>query len=868
LVIVSGTRLGPYEVLSPLGAGGMGEVYRARDTRLSREVALKVLPTELSADAERLSRFEQEARSASALNHPNIVVVYDVGRSETTSWIAMELIEGKTLRGLLADGPLPERRLLQIAAQAADGLARAHSAGIVHRDLKPENLMISRDGFVKILDFGLVKLAPAGAEGLSEMPTAAPRQTASGVLLGTVGYMSPEQASGRPVDFRSDQFSFGSILYEMVTGRRAFSRPTAAETLAAIIREEPKAITAAELRGTLPLGWLLQRCLAKEPEERYASTRDLARDLANLRDHVSEAGGAPVDVLPAPKARRRIAGPLAGLALLLAGVFLAGRWSGLLGRESVHRQPVFHQLTFRHGNIFSARFAPDGHTVLYGAAWEGMPARVFAARSGSAESSPLALPDADIFSISSSGELLLSLNHRYREGFASRGTLAQAPLAGGAPREMLEEVAGADWAPDGSRLAAVRQVGGKYQLEFPAGRVIYSSPGWISHPRVSPAGDSVAFLDHGSFIGDDRGSVAILGVDGRKKTLSKEWTAVQGLAWSPSGREVWFTAADTGVVRRLYAVSPDRQTRLVLQVPGSLTLHDIFGDGRVLLTRDTLRAGVLAAGPSDAKERDLSWYDFSTVSDLSDDGKTMLLSEQGGGGGPSYAVYLRQMDGSPAVRLGEGFALALSPDKRWALSLLLGSEQELILLPTGTGEARRLPRGPIRSYGYDAKFLPHGEAIVFYGRVSSGLRRLWVQDLKGGEPRALTSEGVDLAHDSQAVSPDGQTVAAAGADGRLWLYPVGGGKPLPIPGSDGKQRPATWSSDGISLFTFEHEGSFALVHRIDARTGRTDLWKKLAPADPAGIIQILDVNIDPSGRTHAYTYVRILSDLYIAEGLR
>jgi hypothetical protein len=281
-----------------------------------------------------------------------------------------------------------------------------------------------------------------------------------------------------------------------------------------------------------------------------------------------------------------------------------------------------------------------------------------------------------------------------------------------------------------------------------------------------------------------------------------------------------------------------------------------------------LRAGVLAAGPSDAKERDLSWHDFSTVSDLSEDGKTLLLSEQGGGGGPSYAVYLRPMDGSPAVRLGEGFALALSPDKRWALSLLLGSAQELILLPTGTGEARKLPRGPILSYGYEAKFLPHGEAIVFYGRVSSGLGRLWVQDLKGGEPRALTPEGVDIAHDSHAVSPDSRTVAAAGADGRLWLYPVGGGKPFPIPGSDGKQRPANWSADGLSFFTLEQRGSFALVHRIDARTGRTDLWKKLAPADPAGIIQILDVTIAPGGRTYAYTYMRILSDLYIAEGLR
>jgi Tol biopolymer transport system component len=431
---------------------------------------------------------------------------------------------------------------------------------------------------------------------------------------------------------------------------------------------------------------------------------------------------------------------------------------------------------------------------------------------------------------------------------------------------MLEDVADADWTPDGSRLAVTRRLGGKYQLEFPMGRVLYSTPGWISHPRVSPAGDAIAFLDHPLFSGDDRGSVAVVHADGRKQVLSKEWLAVQGLAWSPSGQEVWFTAADAGVARRLYAVNLSGQTRLLLQVPGSLTLHDIFRDGRVLLTRDTLRCGILALSPPEAKERDLSWHDFSSVMDLSADGKTILLSEQGGGGGPSYAVYLRQMDGSPAVRLGEGLALALSPDKKWALSLLLTSPPELVLQPTGTGEPRRLARGPIQGYGYDANFFPDGKAILFTGRASSGRRRLWVQDLNGGEPRALTPEGIP--HGSQAVSPDGKTVAAAGPEGRVWLYPVGDGKPSPVPGSGGRGRPMAWNADGLSFFAYESAGSFASVYRIDARTGRTDLWKKLAPADPAGIIQILDVHVTSDGRSYAYSYLRFLSDLYIAEGLK
>src|SRR6266545_1977544 len=290
MTLAAGTRLGPYEVLSPLGAGGMGEVYRARDTRLGREVALKVLPRELSGDRDRLARFEQEARSASALNHPNIVTVHDIGQLEETPFIAMELVEGKTLRELSASEPLPMRKLLSIAPQIADGLAKAHAAGIVHRDLKPENLMVSKDGFGKILDFGLAKLVAPESGGVSAMPTLAKPETHPGTVMGTVAYMSPEQASGQPLDFRTDQFSLGSILYELVTGRRPFHGKTGPETLAAIIREEPKPIGELAPATPTPLRWIIERCLAKDPEERFNSTRDLARDLSSLRDHISEIG--------------------------------------------------------------------------------------------------------------------------------------------------------------------------------------------------------------------------------------------------------------------------------------------------------------------------------------------------------------------------------------------------------------------------------------------------------------------------------------------------------------------------------------------------------------------------------------------------
>src|ERR1700674_1938239 len=295
MALTSGTKLGPYEIQSPLGAGGMGGVYRARDPRLERSVAIKILPAAFSADCDRLDRFEQEARSASALNHPNIVTIYELGQDGSSHYIAMELVEGKTLRELLASGLLPMQKAIEIAAQVAEGLTKAHEAGITHRDLKPENLMVSNDGSVKILDFGLAKLA-SPRRGRSDMSTTS--LTSSGLVLGTVGYMSPEQAGGVPLDFRSDQFSFGLVLYEMVTGKRAFQRSTAAETLVAILREHPEPIGVHNPDVPAPLCWAIERCLAKEPDKRYVSTRDLARELAAIRDCFSEEPVREVETRP------------------------------------------------------------------------------------------------------------------------------------------------------------------------------------------------------------------------------------------------------------------------------------------------------------------------------------------------------------------------------------------------------------------------------------------------------------------------------------------------------------------------------------------------------------------------------------------
>ena len=378
MTLSAGKRLGPYEILSPLGAGGMGEVYKARDVRLDRWIALKILPPEVASDPDRLRRFEQEARAASALNHPNILSVYDVGSVDSTSYIVTELVEGRTLRDLLLPGPLPIKKLLDLAAQIAEGLASAHEAGIIHRDLKPANIMVSRDGFAKILDFGLAKLAdlreePEAAE--SKESTEKVSKTRPGALLGTVAYMSPEQVSGKRVDFRSDQFSFGALLYEMSTGRRAFRRETPIDTLVAILHEEPEPFEALNVRLPPPVRWVVERCLAKDPRERFTSTRDLARDLATLRIHLAEisgsAGAARPDGVPPGRFHRRTLVRASQVLLAIALIGGAYRLFSSRGGGSPVRlsllPPPDSSFNFNTAAPAPAAFSPDGARLVFGA---------------------------------------------------------------------------------------------------------------------------------------------------------------------------------------------------------------------------------------------------------------------------------------------------------------------------------------------------------------------------------------------------------------------------------------------------------------------------------------------------------------------
>ncbi len=859
----AGTHLGPYEILSLLGAGGMGEVYRARDGRLGREVAVKVLPASLSKDADRLGRFEQEARATGQLDHPNILAVHDLGTHEGCPYVVTELLEGETLREKLKAGELAPRKAVDYARQIAHGLAAAHEKGIVHRDLKPENLFITRDGRVKILDFGLAKLThPEGARGGETSLPTTPVATDPGVVMGTVGYMSPEQVRGKATDHRSDIFALGAILYEMLSGRRAFHCDSNAETMSAILKEDPPEISGTTRHVSPGLEAILNHCLEKDPEQRFQSARDVAFALEAVSgvSGASQAQQALAEVRPR-KAVWSLASGLAVLACL--GVAF------VLGRRSGERQaPTFQQLTFRRGTVWSARFTPDGQSILYSAAWEGKPPELFTTRRESPESARVDLPSSDLLAISSSGELALLLRPTSLSRFFYTGTLARAPIAGGAPREVLEDVQYADWSPNGRELAVVKTSGPrqKYTLEYPMGRVLYETAGWISHARISPDGEHVAFLDHAIAL-DDRGAVAVVDRAGKKTRLSADYSSADGLAWSPGRREIWYTAAEAGNNRVLWAVTLSGRRRLVTRVPGALTLQDISPSGQVLLTRDAQRRGIMGLVPGATTERDLSWLDWSFARAISPDGKTILFDEQGEAAGAKYFAYLRKTDGSPAVRLGEGYGVALSPDGKSALSIVpYASPPRVVLLPTGAGEAKPLTSAPFEARW--AGWLPNGKRVFILGHEPSHGDRLYVQELEGGKPKAITPEGAGEGIPSFFPSADGRSVLTRDPDGNARIYPVEGGEGRLVPFLTREDIPIRWTAGGRKIFVTQPMQRPLKVYQLDLVTGRKLLWKSIMPSDGAGVTSVGPLMMTPDARYYVYSYTRYLSDLYVVEGLK
>jgi serine/threonine protein kinase/Tol biopolymer transport system component len=834
----------------------MGEVYRARDTRLGRDVAVKVLPANWCGDPEPLRRFEQEARATAALNHANILAVFDVGQQDGSPYIVSELLEGESLRSRLRTGPLLVRKAVEYGIQIIRGLAAAHDRGIFHRDLKPENIFVTRDGHVKILDFGLAKLTlpdPATMVGLSAGPTL-DSATRQGAVLGTLGYMSPEQLRGAGGDVRSDLFSFGVVLYEMLSGERAFYGKTAADTISAVLREDPPDLTASGRDVPPILERIVRHCLEKDPAARFQSARDVAFDLEALSTISSSALATAVRT---QKARRTwlIPGLLgtAAVLLLVAGL-LIGRLSAPLPAL-----PVYHQLTFGRETVSSARFAPDQRTAIYSSARNGDANELFSVTPDSLASRSLGLKDTDVAAISPAGEMLLIQQQRELKDYARVGVLARAPLSGAAPRAVLNDVQDADWGPE-DKIAVAHFVGERFRLEYPMGHVLYETSGYISNVRVSPKGDLVAFADH-PVLGDNSGTVAVVDSSGRKRSLS----AVQGIigiAWAPSGKEVWFSGSIIGIAAQLNSVDLSGHGRVLARVPGSLAIYDIARDGRALLSHENWRASAMALGPGDSQERDLTVTDWTVVTALSPDGRQVLLGEEGSGSRSDYDIYVRSTDGSPPVRLGQGQGLDFSPDMKWVLaSLSLRVPRELFLIPLGPGEPQQITKDAIDHD--DARFLPNGKGVVFTGVEPGHKPRIYTQEIGGDSPHAISPEGV------RGVVPTADGKFVFGFADAVALYPIDDqGAPRPIRGMHLDDSMASVSPDGRSVLVVSVTRNSMNVFRLDLASGRRVLFKKIGPADPTGIAFTIGGAFTPDGKYYAYCYGRVLDELYAVDGMR
>ncbi len=845
ITLARGNKLGPYEIVELLGSGGMSDVYRARDPRIGRDVAIKVLRGS-AIDAAQVAAVTREARAAGSLNHPNILAVYDVATEGDVPYVVEELLEGETLRARLDRGLLPFRKAVDYAIQVAQALDSAHAKGIWHRDVKPANIFITRDGHVKLLDFGLAKITDAlPTDSTADLSD----ESHTGRVVGTAGYMSPDQVRGLPTDHRTDIFALGAVLYEMFTGARAFKRPSTVETMNAILTEEPIDPIALNARLPAAAAAVVRRCLEKNREERFQSARDLVFALQQL---LEPSSGALAQ-------RRRPPQPIKiTVAALSAGLILVSfALLALLTRQDV--APVFEQLTFHRGRIGGARFASEGRAVVYSGTREATTLEVWRIDlADSPQSRPLSYPESSDVLAARTGEFALSVRRSFLMGERFVGTLALAPAGGGSPRELTENVEDADWDPPGTHLAMVRstgEAGGQSWIEYD-GRTLHTTAGSIRFLRVSRDGQRLAFLEDPTRRGSS-GSVVTVDVrSGAVTRLTDNWDNARGLSWSPRGDEVWFTAAQPGLNRIVRGVNLRREQRVVFDAPGSLTLWDVTVDGRALLTRDEQRRSIVGAPPGGAVERDFSSFDESGLADLSADGRWILFKDR-------FGVFLRETMGTQLTNLGlaDAFPDQISPDGRTVLATI-PSPPQLILIPTGPGSPTVLPSHDIVAHS-GAFWFPDGRQIFFSGSTPGRPLRSYVQDISGGAPRPLTPEGTR----ALSISPDGHTLAAIGPDDGISLWPAAGGASRHVQGSQRGDRPVAWSADGRSLWLFRRGEVPTQVERLDIASGRRELWRTLLPQDAAGVYSIIEFRVTPTGHSYFYSYTRLLSQLFLVSGL-
>jgi eukaryotic-like serine/threonine-protein kinase len=850
---VTGKLLGNYEVLDKLGEGGMGEVWRARDNRLNRMVAVKMLPRDMAGDPARRARFEQEARALGALNHPNIVTVYDVGEDGGRAYIVSELVEGESLRAMLDGGPLPAQKAIDIGGQIAEGMAAAHTLGIVHRDLKPENVMVTRAGQVKVLDFGLAKQSPIAVgehTATMAMPVSEP-----GLVMGTVGYMSPEQVRAEPVDARSDIFSFGCILYEMLAGRRAFQAPTAVETMHAILKADPLEFEAGSTHIRPALISIVRRCLEKRPEQRFQSAADLAFALRSI----DIIGAAPV-----PR-KQRLWPAAAALAIALALVAF-----GLLLRERARPRegPQFQRITFHKGHVTSARFVPHSRNVLYEASWEGGPSHVYLTVPGSPESRDLLMPpDSQLLSVSANQDIaFLAAPFNYGIG----GRLMRGSLSGAQMRPLLDGVIAADWAPDGSSLAVLRRANAVNRLEYPIGTVLADN---IARPRsmirVSPEGDRVAYtrLFRGRAIElmvvDRAGKQTSLGAISGQNTTDES----SDLCWTPKGDQIWFRSFDPAEPGTVYAVDLHGKRRMAAILPSRVKLYDIARNGDALLSTGSSQLGILGMAPGATAERDLSCLDSGRLAGISDDGQVIAANITGESGGPKGSIYARRTDGSPAFRVADGHAYRLSPDGNWVSGYTLNRDgsRRFLLLPTGPGEESDI-HVPGLQLGIVFGWLDGDRRYLVFGHLTGKKWQCFAWDAVKGTAQAVCPEGVPDSL-SYFVSPDRKQVLTPGPGSSWFVYPADGGTARKVHGIAPNEVPIGWRQDSRSVYvqTRRDDAASLPVSIVDTATGARSPWKVIHPSQP--VLEARDLWITPDGRAYAYNFLVAQSDLYVAHGL-
>jgi hypothetical protein len=864
----SGARLGPFEILSSLGAGGMGEVYRARDTRLERTVAIKLLPSDLArASGRRVERFRQEARAIARITHPNICTLHDVGEDGSAIFLVMEYVAGTTLAQRLADGPLPVSQVQRLAIGIADALDHAHRCGVVHRDLKPSNIMLTRDS-VKLLDFGLARLREPDEQTPVDATRTAPlTEPGAGAIVGTVPYMAPEQIEGRDVDERTDIFAFGVVLYEMAGGRRPFAGETRVSLMTAIVSSEPPPLRSLQPQISASFERLIGRCLAKDPDDRWQTARDLA---AELRWIAAEGADAPA--MPSPSIRRP------RRAALWGAVAGAAATAAVLATAAVSMWPApsvaeYLPATFRRGAVSSARFTPDGQSFVYSAGWDGQPYAAFLGRPANPDARDLQLKDARIMSISRAGEMAVLFGPQNITHTFGPRTLARIPMAGGARDDLLAGVVDADWIPRTDRLAVIRDHGNDrpWTVEFPAGTTIHET-GAAWSLRVSPDGSRVAFFEGPVMFGSaPQAMITVVDTSGRKSTVTRDWAGF-GLAWAPSGTEIWFTATRPvpgEFAPSLHAVSLSGVVRPVYRAPDWLVVHDISADGRVLLSRNTVRINLACKQASDMSERDLTWQLASAAKGISPDGETVVFEDEllsSPSGNPQ--IFSRNIDGSSAILVGEGSGAALSPDGKWVLAL---PGENLVLLPTGVGAMVTMPKGDLTRIT-DAAWLSDSKHIVFTGHAGSDKPpRGYVQEIPAGLPRAVTPEGVVFAGKA-AVRDD---AAILGRVGDSWmLFSIHGQAARPVAALKPDDLPLQWSHRGRYVYTVHNDAqgvrSAAVdVFRVELATGSRTLWKTLTPTDPVGVEDMREtLIITPEAESYCYSYLRRLGDLFVVEGLR